>query len=821
MAPDNPGFSGTSTVELPTGRIRGMLARGEAKAALNRAKELYKTVRTAECESLLVDCYLARATELQARRLPREAEAVLKIVHERWPDRLPQLEQVQTELAAREGRLEPLLERLQNDGLPSEERNGLETLLRHHLSDLRVLASLPVGHPLRTDAMQLQRAFEIVTSGPVKRADVPLPEVPRRSPLAPWRLLVLALVAFYERADAECEKCLQAIDSQSPPARLVAPLRSVMAGVEGGNALSAQLRSDNRGACRRAFRILDDLLVRGQGQKVLASIPEAIRQALAYCPGQVDALRQRLSVRCVGLHLPPDRVLASLGSPSLKDAVFWRLLAQQTERMEEGRLYACAAWHEFGVHARHQGLFKRPSDTAVLYVHMASLLRPLGEMLKPMRTAFMRTFAGFQAFYTDQPPSVMEALQSPASLSPADYLDPDVLFARAAKLDPHVSVFQPWFAWAQRMGGATEVAERWHAALPTDLPPLLHLAEAAEERGALTKAEAYLASAEALNALHPLVRAARIRVHLNTLKRHAKKRQYHLCEKDVERLRVFPSLQDSDARTFVAALYWVQGLAQERKLSPEAVANKLGPVGAGLLLQAVSKDLYGMSQPVLLETGASTPATVALGLAKASQLASRFGLRLHISKEMAKAVEEHLAGEACTLGFPQREAIAQQAVWAEHLALLHAATGSGLSGDPVQQGRCLLLRARSLPAGQRQWQCLLAAAELARRSRDEETLQGAADLAQRSRDAAPLTLEEAELQQVLAFEQQASANSQPGSVRHAAPEELPAGLGFDLDDLFEDFPELNNLSPDVLGSMLESVARMLEGRSPGKRRSRR
>src|SRR5438309_318898 len=75
-------------------------------------------------------------------------------------------------------------------------------------------AALPAEHPLRTAASALQRAFLAVTEGPVGEAALELPEVSRRSPLAPWKLLVRAIACFYRGEDDACRRYLEAIHSE-------------------------------------------------------------------------------------------------------------------------------------------------------------------------------------------------------------------------------------------------------------------------------------------------------------------------------------------------------------------------------------------------------------------------------------------------------------------------------------------------------------------------------------------------------------------------------------------------------------------------------
>ena len=72
--------------------------------------------------------------------------------------------------------------------------------------------------------------FSAVTSGPLpdgalERLDV----ISRHSPLAPWKLLVRAIDAYYRRDDAAVLANLSAIPPDSAPARL-APVLGCLAG---------------------------------------------------------------------------------------------------------------------------------------------------------------------------------------------------------------------------------------------------------------------------------------------------------------------------------------------------------------------------------------------------------------------------------------------------------------------------------------------------------------------------------------------------------------------------------------------------------------
>ena len=89
------------------------------------------------------------------------------------------------------------------------------------LTDPSALANcdaLPAGHPLRRGASDLVDALSAVTGGPVADEEVALPGISRRSPLAPFKLLVRAIAAFYRGDDETCQKLLGSIEPRSAPA---------------------------------------------------------------------------------------------------------------------------------------------------------------------------------------------------------------------------------------------------------------------------------------------------------------------------------------------------------------------------------------------------------------------------------------------------------------------------------------------------------------------------------------------------------------------------------------------------------------------------
>ena len=168
--------------------IRQLMANGKYKSALDRAKELHKAHKAAASEALLLDAYSGRIQELLRQNLAAEANALLELVRERYPAAVERLAGLAASANAQAGKLEELLSPLNDASLCAERRTALERAIEEQVSDLAALAAcpaLPSEHPLRRAASSLRQAFDAVTTGPVGEEVLALPEVSRRSPLAP------------------------------------------------------------------------------------------------------------------------------------------------------------------------------------------------------------------------------------------------------------------------------------------------------------------------------------------------------------------------------------------------------------------------------------------------------------------------------------------------------------------------------------------------------------------------------------------------------------------------------------------------------------
>lgn len=202
-------------------RIEASLARGDSRDAVDAAKTLLREAPGAETETLAVRAYVARIRSLIAEGLGREAAAMAAIVRERFPAHaaVHAAELEDARLAA--GDFDWLLRELEAADAP--RRDAIEARLAPWIADPGALArsqALGPEDPLAREAAAVAEVFTIVTSRLASADELArLNDVRRRSPLAPWKLLVRAIDAFHRHDDERVAANVAAIEPRSPAAR--------------------------------------------------------------------------------------------------------------------------------------------------------------------------------------------------------------------------------------------------------------------------------------------------------------------------------------------------------------------------------------------------------------------------------------------------------------------------------------------------------------------------------------------------------------------------------------------------------------------------
>jgi hypothetical protein len=704
-------------------RIASLIASGKSRDAVEAAKQYLKHAPGPEAEALAVKAYVARIEALQASGLHREAQAIGALVRERFPAHQGQVAVLmrQSEVAA--GHFDALLAELVT--ADAARQRELEAILARGVTDPAVLAeaaALPAEHPLKRMARAVSDTFTAVTTGPLPAgALASLDDIPRRSPLAPWKLVIRALDAFYRHDDAAMLANLSGIPPDTGPARLVPVLRRLVGDnglpVERSPAVTALIEqvSGHRTVARAQLSQLSQALAARDAGKALT----AVRTLLPLFRAAPAALRRTFLISL--LHhwhrqgLAPEPLLRLL--PSTKhDPEMLRLLALTLERSEWDT--AVAMWDAYLTAATATRMLSATGpEMARVLLHMASLFPTDPE-------------AVLDTFEMDSEQHLRRRMRT--GQLPACF-DRAALLERARAADPVAQVYRALVAHYDQWGDpkrAEAEAEAWRRAHPQDLEPLLYLVQAAERRGAIRKALAFLAEAEALDRVHPDVRQSRFRLLLAGAERRLKEGKPALALNDLEQLAHEPRASEGDHPAYLLALRWLT--AQQRgdtamaaQLAQALSTPAANPVLRGLILEALGAAL---KVPVpAQQPAAATPAQVIDGVARACELFRALDRPLTVPAALLKRVEQHLDHASAA----QLHALCAGGLRLGRPALTYHAAGRGLAlSDPLAY-RFLLARGQAVSASlaadgeERARACLRAARELASRARDMEAVREA------------------------------------------------------------------------------------------------
>jgi hypothetical protein len=834
-------------------RILELIEAGNASKALDLAKDLYRRFQTDASEALLIDAYCARMDSLVASQLTREAIALFDMLRGRYPSYAARLDRWKAEsiaLKIRLGDLSSLLAPLNDPSLAAERQSAIADQVRRDVFDLPAVADcavLAAEHPLRVAAAALHRAFVAVTTGPVNDDALALPEVSRSNPLAPWKMLVRAIAAYYRREDALCEKCLAAIDPVAAPARLIPALRSLLRQPQKLTPAATVLVSKagpSLGHLRQMLNHLDQSFEFGKEKQMLGEIRSVVEICRKTHPAFLDRLKQHISIRASIARVKADKVTAALGGPTLKNAYMWRLLARAEEEKKDNPLaigLACSYWEEFRKHAIREGWFPAQGpEVAALYLHMADQLRQVGpDDLDHIRYNFQTHFDNHESYYKGQRPEIQALKPDPRDRS-FYYLSPSRLLEQACEADPSPQNFQRWLETDEQIAplNADRVAERWLTARPTDIPPLLHLMHSAEKRNALQKAFKLMEQAEKIDGVNAEVRRARLRLLVSIARRHLRENKANLAAKDLQKIEQLSQAQQADRPAFVAALRYV--LSALRGLRPEAdaafaeTARLLGDGTTAYLLILNVEQWCGRPGSALGDAPKPTvPLFAAFG--RACAVGADFGLIPPITPGMAPRIENELSVPGINAEPRILAALAEAANQQDQFPLAYTVSGVGLRQSAESRARFLYLRAESIPPWERDRRssCLAAARELARHQHDTDLLRRIGELRTRSMNwvdegPAKSALGAAEIQHVV--EREIGECSYPNSrppLRFENDEGLcpcpdcTAKRGELLPDMPEELRELiDQLGPDVVAGMLDEMLNS-SGGGGSKKRGRR
>ncbi len=731
----------TSPEESRT-RVLSLIASGKTREALDLAKQCFKEAGSAEAEGLVIDAYEARIRAMLAQDLYDEATALAALVGERFPaHRQRVVPLVSQSKAIAGGDLRGLLADLAGAAPP--RRQEIETILMRELRDPRQLAdaeALAADDPLRRAARAVSDLFIAVTSGPLPAGALgALDQVPRHSALAPWKLLIRALDAYYRRADGAALANLDAIPPHAAPARLVPVLRHLL-----GEAGATDKRSPATGALikavggtRTALRQQTLRLVRALDARDPGTALAAVERIMALLEAEPAAAKRLFAATLLWhwyrLHLNPKALIEALRRDR-RDLGWqretYRLIALTFERggmWDEALLF----WDSYLAAATRAGALpatgRAPSR---VLLHMAELFPADREDVR-------------DAFDVDTEEE-LDALIRAGELP--ELFDRGLLLARARQADPDPRVFRALVShWEGRDPRQAEAhAEAWRHAHPRDLEPLLHLVRAVERRGGHRRALELLDEAEAINRVHPEVRQSRFRLLLASAERRIGEGRFAPALTDLDRLEKEAGAASGDTWLYLGA---VRAVATRRNGDgPAAVrlheemASRLGnPTMLALIASSVAES-FGLEAPAAPEP--ASPAEAAQALARASDLFRGLDRPLAVPPELLSRVERDLRGASPA----DLYSLCGGGLHMGRPSLTYAASGEGLAGDGPLLHRFLLARGRALSAAasrrdrDRAVSCLRAARDLAGRARDLDAVREASsaiDALSGPRDIAP------------------------------------------------------------------------------------
>ena len=727
-------------------KIQRLISKGQYKAAVNRAKQIHKRLGTDASEQILVDAYMARIGDMTANGYTVEAKALLGLVRERFKCAEQRVSELSASIALHEGHIDTLTMPLNDPDLPAAERSVIEKTIRNELVDLNLLVrseALSPHHPLKIGAAAVTKALAEVTSGAVADAAIALPAISRRSPLAPWKMLVKAIAGFYRQDDDKCEKYLQAIDPDSVPARLVPAIREMISGKATTSPLVENVVGSEQ-KLHNALQLLDNTLAAGKPRKLSRSVRPVMDICKKMCPEICDRLGQHISIRAWMGDMDVEMTTGALGGPALKNAYFWMLFARAAE-IKGQAFFACALWAEFRKHALHEGWFSdNTPEVALIYLHMANLLQRLPtKSFERLEEHFKLRFQGFESYYHEQSASVAAAARNRGTSTDEMYfMDPDSLFRLASDIDPVAQTFKAWLAWVERdrphWKMSDPVALAWHGAIPDDPEPLLVLMKSAEKRNAYKKALGFLEKAERLDSLNPNVKRARLRLLTSTAIRHLKQKKTHLVEKDIADMERLPQAVDDDRPAFVLALKSACAIIDKKKTKQIHLNGELAEcfpyqLTAQMVVQGVIAAGGQSHQTPRFPSNSPLPVMdddLVAAIARGCKIGEDMGVAVAVPERFEKTLINFFANTESARDVAALRIIADAALGDEKAELAYAAAGAGLLRNGPHTARFLLLRARSMPIWERERRegCLAAAITLARRERDVHLIDEAVEI---------------------------------------------------------------------------------------------
>ncbi len=718
--------------------MRTLMTAEKCKQAVELAKEHHKRLHSAASEQLLVDAYISRIEQFQSKNAPENALVVINIVKERFPAHMHRLKLLEVRANATGGSMEQLIAPLARGDVDPGIKTSIESAITAHITDLATLANcaaVPVDHPLRAAAKAIHAAFTAVTTGPVTNEQIALPEVSRHSPLAAWKTLIRAMAAFYHGDDALCRRLIATIPPHAAVARAGEALLAMLDHrdvPQGMTKIIAGRISGSDAGLRSALQNVEAALVGFHVNRLKKSVADAVRACRSVRPDILDKVAAHLICRAILTEAPVDPVMEVLRVSIRFNAYFWKLRAQANEMVHSPTVGPW--WILFLAHAQHEGLMKgnSPEEVQVCLRAAEALAKVDPDELEAARREGPDLAEYMRADYSKQPREIAALVANRPEFETGTVYDPAYWFGRAAAIQPDPETFRQWTNWLDNSGASAKnldhVARSWHQALPGDVEALLLLLKLAEDRKAFSLALDYLAQAEAVAPMNPLVRQARGRLILLTAWRHFKSKKPHLVEQDLIQFEALPPTMERSLHAgFLAALRIALEILRNdvpaaTRFATQCVEAIGAPTAMHLIAAVEAKtNVYLLPAWTLPRTHPEFEPPEAVDIfIKCYQLGKHTGLEMAYPVAVVPPIQTALREKPCRIPRASLFLLAAARI-GEATDYLVATAGLAVSQGP-EVATFLLCRARAIFSSypKRATQCLLAALTLARQANDAD-----------------------------------------------------------------------------------------------------
>lgn len=750
IAPAAMGYSASSQEhDGLSQRINKLLRKRLFKPALTELKKLYDTKPTPRLESLVIQVYLSQIYDLYCSNLPIEAAALVTQIKTRYPERLNQIEQAHAAALIATGRIDAVIAPLANPALDREQREALEKLLKQHLLNPRLLAessALPADHPLRVGAAAIVAAFTQAVTGPVDDNSIALPEISRRSPLAPWKLLIRAIALFYRGDDEGCLRTLEGLESSSAASLVKPVLKGLIAGefraeTESERVLSKLLTGNNSSVTTALEDFNAALKVQG-ATKIIGKYKVLSGLIAQHYPELSPKLDLYFISASLLAELSPNDILKHI--KQFKHSSFSTKALAIYYELQGQIVTAILMWYFFLEHAVYETWLQPNSELhAALYDHCADMVKRINKNeLDRLRFSMPPEIPASLPHYL--PPSYVNPGQATAHEIVNFCFYPEKLFERAAEICPDRYVYLGWLDWLDLTNAhwrdTEALLEKWSSAFPNDLDPLLLLVSEAQKRNAHKKALIYLAKAEKIDSLNPLVRKQQAVIAFGIARNHLEHEKFSLLQKDIATLQNLPAMKDADRPALILALQIAMGricedYAQELQERERELARLLGSNAAkeyllNALLRATAWHKYAI-EPATLGQPTDPGKTLAGSIASLVILAQEFNLFIDIPLKIEASIVKDVKANGQAIDLNRLKALGNYALTQFFPKLAYYVSAVGIRQISPLIGHFLLIRSDSLPpqgdSGKRGYDCLRAANYYARIYNDQGLLKQIAE----------------------------------------------------------------------------------------------